>query len=156
MAHDPLSHTAEWLRPSANAAAPQMSVDDDKLLALFRDWVVAERAYAAINDTVSSKMTPAAEEKAAVEVAQRAAWEIRDRIALTPAAGPVGLAIKVYLFIELNDDGPRDDYAALSANGSGLYLDGGLEREIVRDLARFVPELAPLTASAIGGVRSAA
>jgi hypothetical protein len=47
-------------------------------------------------------------------------------------------------------DGRRDDAAALSGQSTALYQDEGLEEGILKDAIRFVPELEPLAAPAIG------
>jgi hypothetical protein len=128
MPTDPVSAVASWLTPP---------IDDRQILELFREWIGAQRAWSAVND----------EEEAEQKAAWQAAVAIRDKIALMPAAGPIGISIKVFLHLHLNDDWHRDDAAALSGQGSSLYVDGGLEKAILRDAVRFVPELAPLAAN---------
>jgi hypothetical protein len=88
---------------------------------------------------------------AAAEAASDAAATIRRAISETPAAGPIGLAIKAYLFIHDSDGWAKDDFAAFSDRGDTTDLG----KAILKDAIRFAPELAPLAAPALtpkGGV----
>jgi hypothetical protein len=72
----------------------------------------------------------------------------------TPAEGAVGLAIKNYIALHLRGCSPCDDAAALSVGvweGADfeLRVDARLDRAILLDAIRLVPELAPLARHAI-------
>jgi hypothetical protein len=108
---------------------------DPVILSLFREWMAARR-YA-----LSLCMREPPDEEAT-----KKAWarinELHRAIIDTPAAGVVGLAIKAYLHIHDWDDGWREDGAALSRDSRQL-------RGLIKDVVRFVPELAPLAANAL-------
>ena len=79
---------------------------------------------------------------------------IADTIAATPASGPIGLAIKIYLLVYNLDEWARDDPAGLSAQKCDrFHEDGNFFTEIVRDAVRFVPELEPLAGPALTPAR---
>jgi hypothetical protein len=74
----------------------------------------------------------------------------------TPAQGAKGVAIKIYLATHMNGLMRCIDAAALSADvwqdtDFEGHEDARLERAILKDAVRFVPELAPLSANAIKG-----
>jgi hypothetical protein len=71
-------------------------------------------------------------------------------VASIPTAGAAGLAIKVFLRHHQEHAGERtDDPCSLSAPWD--EEDAVLEKAIIRDVVRFVPELTPLAASFING-----
>jgi hypothetical protein len=107
---------------------------DDKILALFREWVKTENAATAAVHSVDPEEYKAAE---------AAALEMADAIAAIPATGVIGLSIKAYLLVH-NQDG-HFCAAALRDEGDWSTVD----KSVVRDIVRFVPELAPLVASVI-------
>jgi hypothetical protein len=111
-------------------AAEFRHVSDGELHGLFRQWAA----------TVRRSRDDGNEE-----------WlDIEDKISATPAAGAVGLAIKVFLlFHALNEDFIPDS-AALDDRSDPLY--SIMELSAVRDLAAFVPELGPMVADAMEGL----
>jgi hypothetical protein len=137
MSQDPSSRVASWLTPAGDNRAP----DDRRILALFREWVVATRVWSAVNYEVCDKMDPTADDKAKAQAALQVVNATEGEIVAASPTGATGLAIKTYLLIHYLDDWARDDQAALSARG---MAEGGIAAAIAKDLARFVPELAPL------------
>jgi hypothetical protein len=65
---------------------------DAKILALFWDWANALRSWGKLESEAGGK--PTLEQKAAVEEAWSAVIAMEDKISDTPAAGPVGLAVR--------------------------------------------------------------
>jgi hypothetical protein len=133
MAQDPVSAVASWLNPKP---ALVHDGDDAAILSLFREWMAARR-YA-----LSLCMREPPDEEVT-----RKTWtrinELHRATIDTPAAGVVGLAIKTYLHIHDWDDGWREDGAALTRDSRQL-------RGLLEDAVRFVPELTPLAANALG------
>jgi hypothetical protein len=119
--------------PPDKAVAATVEADDSKILSLFRDWMEAKRLSWAVPDD---------EFEAAAVVADK----IEDAIIATASSGAVGFAIKTYLLLRI-ENGHDEDGAAL---GNKLNWKT-LEASILRDLIRFVPELAPLAAAALDG-----
>jgi hypothetical protein len=67
---------------------------DDKILSLFRDWIVAQNDADALGQLNPHNDTPEkAEFDAACARIDALAWSIAD----IPSQGPIGLAIKAYL-----------------------------------------------------------
>jgi hypothetical protein len=104
---------------------------DSKILSLFREWTGAKRLSWAVDD-------------AGYEAAAEAADKIEDAIITTPSSGAAGFAIKTYLLLQLENK-HDEDAAAL---GDKLNWET-LEASILRDVVRFVPELAPLVHAAV-------
>jgi hypothetical protein len=143
---DPLSHVASWLKPAAaeadtnETAAIPAPADDARILSLFREWMAAQRVRSVLD--ADEKFDESDEAKTALDHID----ELADAISDTPAAGAAGLAVKAYLLIHAEDYTLRENYAALSGDEYNYaYLKGA----ILKDVVRFVPELAPLTAAAL-------
>jgi hypothetical protein len=113
----------------AGVKALATPADDSKILSLFREWVEAKRLSWAVPDDE-------------YEAAAEAADKIEDAIIATPSSGAAGFAIKTYLLLHI-DDGHDEDAAAL-----GKLNWPALGASLLRDMIRFVPELAPLAAGA--------
>jgi hypothetical protein len=123
---------------------------DRRILGLFRQWAEAWRYSASI------AARDATDEEMAAAVAK--ATPFQEAIIETPAEGILGLAVKVY-FLHDHDhsmipDGERsDDACALyppSENERGS-ISAEMSLSAIRDIARLVPELAPLCAPALAG-----
>jgi hypothetical protein len=139
-----------WEQRMSDNIHPAQPSDDAEILSLFREWITAHRQLAAEpDDQQSDKLNDRI-------------YELVAAITATPAAGAAGLAVKVYLSIHMQDTGlPIDcgefskDAAALSGDALGdveRHDDARLERAMLEDAVRFVPELAPLAANVINGV----
>ena len=129
--------------------------DDAALLTLFREW------RAGMQDIEGQR--PAEETDDQFNAANDAVFDIARQIYDTPAAGPVGLAIKAFMLafeVCIDDvDRPRSDEPAslgkfdLAQNhygaGDTLYLCNHALKGLAGDIARFVPELAPLVAGVV-------
>jgi hypothetical protein len=121
------------------AASPASEApDDSKILALFREWIAAERYVDAL---LRREPPPGA-------IVDTPAWahvnELHRAIVDTPAAGIVGIAIKAYLQIHDQEESWREDLAALARDSQRWQKLG-----LLKDVVRFVPELAPLAANAL-------
>lgn len=112
--------------------------DDNKILTLFREWVAATRASISLWKDGNSEEYDAA--------AATIDDTIERPIIETPSSGAAGLAIKAYLAIRASGGGAREDEAALNPKFGLNWL---IEASLLRDAARFVPELAPLVAGAV-------
>jgi len=119
---------------------------DARMISLFREWAERKRAYAALvrldNETDAEKQAQLAD-------------DVEDTIGSIPASGASALAVKIYLYLHFDDSDWREDLAALSGSDlveSERYADARLKRSILKDVVRFVPELAPLAADYIAGV----
>jgi hypothetical protein len=127
------------------AAAPVTG--DCRILGLFREWSSAFRYAESIVDQASEEVFEEALEKAN---------RLEDAIIETPAEGIVGLAIKTfYLYREsFRFAQPGGDPCALNAPKGSDYVDpvnAQTAVSAIRDIARLVPELAPLCAPALAG-----
>jgi hypothetical protein len=113
-------------------AATETTIVDKRILELFDEWLPALRhANCGFSnpDDSNPDFSGACDRVLAIEEA----------IADSPATGLPGLAIKVFL----------DAYCAAGGPGGGLAVSVGQDRlkvSILADIARFVPELAPLCA----------
>ena len=127
--------------------------DDAALLTLFREW------RAGMRDIDGPR--PAEETEDQYDVANGAVWDIARQIYDTPAAGPAGLAIKAFMlaFEVRVDHLPSSEEPAslgkfdLAQNhygaGDRLYLHNHAIKGLAGDIARFVPETAPLVAGIV-------
>jgi hypothetical protein len=127
--------------PSAEPAAPSAPVPDDRrLLDLFEKWKTAFRH---------------AERKAGEDDRDNAVDEvmaIEEEIAGTPAEGMLGMAVKVFLLCRdgfIPKPGGRDPCALSPSDGNTAPLYAEMAISAVRDIARLVPELAPLCTPAL-------
>jgi hypothetical protein len=127
--------------------AQMTSEDDSKILSLFREWMDAQRAGQSLSADEPE------ESHAAVE---RHLVELLRAITDLPAEGAKGLAIKNYLAAHMGGImcGGGDDAAAIPSDvwkdaDFEKHEDARLERAILKDAVRFVPELAPLAAAAL-------
>jgi hypothetical protein len=138
------------LQNLAASSEPQPTlIGDVEVLAKFREWCAACRYAETIGDDFASE--PAYNEACGV------AYEIEDYLVKTPASGPIGLAIKVFLRHKDEHQGPRRDApcklcAPVKGERDGIVDD--VEESLLRDAVRFLPELAPLCAAAIGTVEA--
>src|SRR6266576_5910933 len=129
--------------------------DDAALFTLFREWRAGMRYI--------EGPRPAEETEDQYDVANGAVWDIARQIYDTPAAGPVGLAIKAFMlaFEVCIDDVDRpslDEPASLGkfdlaqnhyGAGDRLYVRNHAIKGLAGDIARFVPELDPLVAGIV-------
>jgi hypothetical protein len=121
--------------------------DDEAILAAFRKWVEAVRATAA---------RPREEPDAEFEGALARDSERMFEIAEMPVSGAVGRAVKRYLALRARDGGARSDEAALyRGKWEAGYDVTYVEMALAEDLSRFVRELTPLVAEALGAGRAA-
>jgi hypothetical protein len=122
--------------------------DDAALLTLFREWRAAMR---------EDMERPAEETEDQSDAANCAVWDIARQIYDTPAAGPVGLAVKAFMLafeVCVDDLPPSEEPCSLGESiaqrhygaGDMLHLDSHALKGLAGDIARFVPELAPLVA----------
>jgi hypothetical protein len=130
--------------------------DDERILALFREWCTAWRAASKIADDDEH------------DVACDAANRIADQICDAPVQGVVGLAIKAFMVGQNSDNGPEDrldDYCALGPFAEScysprcvsgvrtevahLFMSSHALRGLLASAASFVPELRPLVAEAV-------
>jgi hypothetical protein len=113
--------------------AARNSPGDDRILALFREWVEASRAdrWDLDDDALAERVD-----------------DIEREINSLPGIGAVDLAIKTYLHIHAEYEGWRADHAALSGCDEWEleHKDTDPRRPLVRDILSFVPELYPLVA----------
>jgi hypothetical protein len=114
---------------------------DDAILSLFRQWIEVQRAESDAEGTVIPG--------------------IEHAIFDTPAQGAVGFAVKVYLAVFYEGrPGRGGDLAALPAldpesDGNPEYrLDTHCTLSMMRDAARFVPEITALAEPLIGRAQS--
>lgn len=133
------------------ASEPQPTlIGEIEVLAKFREWCEASRYAETIGDDRASE--PAYNE------ACSAACEIEDYLVKTPASGPIGLTIKVFLRHKDEHQGSRPGgdpcklCAPVKGERDGIVDD--VEESLLRDAVRFLPELAPLCAAAIGTVEA--
>jgi hypothetical protein len=99
--------------------------DDSQILSLFREWLGLYRAAEGIPNTFKGFK----EFDAARERLDALTTEV---IAKVPAAGAAGIAIKAFLRLHMEDP-PL----------------GTVEKSLLEDAARFVPELAPLATAMV-------
>jgi hypothetical protein len=131
---------------SLAASEPQPTlIGDVAILAKFREWCEASRYAETIGDDFASE--PAYNE------ACTAACEIKDYLVKTPASGPIGLAIKVFLrHKDEHQGGPRGGdpcKLCVPVKGERDSIVEDVEESLLRDAVRFLPELAPLCAAVI-------
>jgi hypothetical protein len=113
-----------------------------QILSLFREWMDAERIACALAECY--------EELGRTDEYHEALGRTNSLIGAIsdiPAAGAASLAIKAYLAIHAEDEMLREDYAALSTGEEWDHAD--FKRSILRDVVRFVPELASFAAAAL-------
>ena len=126
--------------------------DDAALLTLFREW------RAGMRDIEGPR--PAEETEDQYDAANGAVWDIARQIYDTPAVGPVGLAIKAFMLafevcIDLlpssAEPGSLGEFSIEQHHyGAGrLYLRNHAIKGLAGDIARFVPETAPLVAGIV-------
>jgi hypothetical protein len=123
---------------------------DDKILSLFRDWIVAQNDAHALGQLKPDDDTPEkAEFDAACARIDELAWSIAD----IPSHGPIGLAIKADLRQHVFPHGGRpESLGEFDVDCSQTAL----EQSIIQDAVRFVPELGPLAAAVVGSGGKAA
>jgi hypothetical protein len=143
-------------KPQARRARANVveQTGDEKILALFREWIAA---HAAADALIANKAHPYTDEDMAVPLDRAQAAE--DRILEIPASGAVGLAIKGYLTALVVRWDDRDDEDPAGSLGrikhenyrtdGTLAWEGSTTQSFARDALRFVPELAPLVAGVI-------
>jgi hypothetical protein len=123
--------------------------DDTRILVLFRQWMEARRAYGrqAFDD-----------ENEENEDDLDCANDIKREIFGRPAAGMVGLVVKMYLRLHRDATDFRIDDAALAGCDAADLEDREVssERSLLQDMVRFVPELAALAADFVNLVPSQA
>jgi hypothetical protein len=108
--------------------------DDSRIiLSLFREWVATTRTTVALYDG----------DGAEYEASAAAVYKIEDAIIEAPSTGAVGLAIKSYLLHHI--EGAADDGGPALGDGA---INWEIDASILKDVIRFVPELAPLAAGA--------
>jgi hypothetical protein len=123
--------------------AARNSPGDDRILALFREWVDGRRAASAIED----------EDEA--EKILGPADEAEDTIVSIPATGAAGLAVKAYLYLFFEDGWYASDCAALAGRATDEADDKPrvqLKLGLLKDIVAFAPELAPLADRYIKGL----
>jgi hypothetical protein len=121
---------------------------DDAILTLFRQWIEAHLVAAQIGEATGDSPE--------FDAAMDRVNDLEREIPKIQAQGSVGLAIKAYLAAHY-EHGP-----ALGDHPAGSRIDpawlGALNADnlvsLVRDAARFVPEIAALAAPLIGEARS--
>jgi hypothetical protein len=123
--------------------AARNSPGDDRILALFREWVDGHRAASAIEDEDEAKniLGPAD--------------EAEDTIVSIPATGAAGLAVKAYFYLFFEDGWYASDCAALSGRATDETDDKPrvqLKLGLLKDIVAFAPELAPLADRYIKGL----
>ncbi len=131
---------------SAIAAAPQ----DSEILSLFRQWIRAYRAA----DEIAQADRPESEHDAACEVFRG----IERKIVDIPVQGPAGFAVKAYLAVHCQHPASAHDadpaglsgYPDYDGDEPEAYFDNHCIASLMRDAARFVPEIAELAAPMIG------
>jgi hypothetical protein len=118
-------------------ALVERMASDDAILSLFRQWIEAQRAESDAEGTVISG--------------------IEHKIFDIPAQGTIGFAVKAYLAVFYEGRlGRGDDLAALPAfdpesdGNPENRLDTHCSLSMMRDAARFVPEIAALAEPLIG------
>jgi hypothetical protein len=123
---------------------------DTRLVALFREWMAAERSSATLQSQDDSP------ERAEFEAACDRASDILDEIADTPANGLTGFVIKAYMHFHCERGGAFDNPCAIRAfqESEEGYTVTQLGRSLIEDMIRFVPELPPL--AVVGAIGSAA
>jgi len=128
---------------------------EEEILSLFREWIVAQIEAQPLSERVTADHTP---EQAAFESASDRTVELVDAIADTPSRGPVGMAIKAYLRHHFAHN-PLYGNPPETLGEFKFYDDSpeaNLERSIIEDAVRFVPELGPLAAAVVGSTAKAA
>lgn len=118
---------------------------DDEIVSLFRDWIAAQNEAHALGVPDLDDTQGRAEFDAAWHDVDELVWSIAD----IPSHGPIGLAIKAYLRHHADQCpcGPRPEMLGVLKIDSDLTA---LERSIIADAVRFVPELGPLAVAALG------
>jgi hypothetical protein len=120
---------------------------DGEILRLFQQWIAEHRA--------AERIPKENEYTDEFDAAVHHIGEIEHAIADIPASGPVGFAVKAYLACH-HEHGPshRDDPAGVSLLSRGFVCDPDRPLDsntnfhciaaVIRDAARFVPEIAEL------------
>ena len=121
---------------------PVGSEGDDQILVLFREWLIAVRH--------ANSGIPEHEDDAVLDIACDRVTEIEDAIAGLPCAGVVGLSIKIFLLH--HKQFPLHQPADGCGLGSGSPFESSIEKSVIGDAVRFVPELAPLCAEVLAAV----
>jgi hypothetical protein len=127
--------------PAADAASAAEPVTGDRRICeLFCEWQAAWRYSDSIGKTATDEEMDEATSKAS---------RFEDAIAETAAEGIAGLAVKLFVDYHQQDPCARaGDPCALSGNAD-LAERSGLALSAIKDIARLVPELAPLCAPAL-------
>jgi hypothetical protein len=133
--------------PDPFALGGRQDDDDAEMLSLFRQWIEGHRA--------AERMDKSIEAEDAYDAAIDRICDIEHEIADIPASGPVGFAVKAYLacyFEHLPRSG--DDPAGVSLISRDCVIEPGAILDdfvsfhciaaVIRDAARFVPEIAEL------------
>ena len=122
-----------------NSLHAEPGSDDDRILALFREWVAARGAKPDGDD----------DDDAPVNALIARTNELRDAALAIPAAGMPGLAVKAYLVCHCE----LDDHDAAQPGGlpdfnsiERIFENQRTMRAFVRELPRFAPELEPFCA----------
>ena len=122
------------------ALVERVDQEDQQILSLFRRWIEAYRSAAEIGEAGLESHHDAACD---------AFREIEHKIVDTQAQGPIGLSIKAYLIAHDAHGGSRECApAGLRDFEPGTAPE--CTRSLMRDAARFVPEIAELAAPMIG------
>jgi hypothetical protein len=119
---------------------------ENAIVALFRQWVAAENEADALGQRDAEDGTP---ERAEFDAASARPTDLADAIAAIPSRGPVGLAIKAYLRQHFAHGGRYGERPATLGEFEVDCSETALERSIIEDAVRFVPELAPLATAAL-------
>jgi hypothetical protein len=127
---------------------------DGEILRLFRQWIAEHRA--------AEKIPTTTEWEEAFDAAIDRIGDIEHAIADIPASGPVGFAVKTYLACHYeHQPGHGDDPAGVSLLNKGFASSGDPGRSldsyssfhciaaVIRDAARFVPEIGELAGPVI-------
>jgi hypothetical protein len=125
---------------------------DEAIVSLFREWIVAQIEAQALSERVTADDTL---EQAAFDTACARIRELVGAIADTLALGPAGLAIKAYLRHH-RDHGPSYGCRPETIGEFDTDSTDELDRSIIEDAVRFVPELGPLAAAFLGSAEKAA
>jgi hypothetical protein len=114
--------------------------DDAELLALFRQWIVLMREA----DRIAAQPD---RDEAEYDRGLEQAWATENALFELPAAGVIGLSVKAYLtvFYDHSDDIRADSASLCAAKAEDIgFHEHRCAVSIMRDAARFVPEIAEL------------
>jgi hypothetical protein len=129
----------EWSRmfdPTTDRGRSDTVADEDVILGLFREWV-SELCAA----------HKAGDDEAEHDAAQARAFAIEPKIAAIPAASAAGLAVKTYMLLAIECEFAGGDHPA--GLNPLMYAMAPVGSVLLRDLARFVPDIEPLVADVL-------